>query len=87
MSQDRAVDERQAISSTAEKNSGGGTSAEDNLGLPSGIWYMALDLTAHGQRQISSTAEINSADLSCPMDKAKDPSGIEWAPHDPTARL
>ena len=87
MSQDRAVDEHQAISSTAEKNSEGGTSAEDNPGLPGGIWYMALDLTAHGQRQISSMTESNSADLSCPTDKAKDPSGIEWAPHDPTAGL
>ena len=76
MSQDRAVEERQAISSTAEKNSGGGTSAEDNPGLPGGIWYTTLDLTARGQRQIASTDGNDSAEQSCSTVKREEPSGI-----------
>ena len=76
MSQDRAVEERQEISSMAKKNSGGGTSTEDNLGLPGGIWYTALDLTAQGQRQIASTIGNDSAEQSCSTVKREEPSGI-----------
>ena len=76
MSQDWAVDERQAISLTAKKNSGGGTSAEDNPRFPDGIWYMALDLMAHGQRKIASTVGNDSAEQSCSMVKREEPSGI-----------
>ena len=73
---DRMVDKRWEISSTAEKKSGGRTSAEDNPGLPGGIWYTALDLTARGQRQISSMVGNDSAEQSCSTVKREEPSGI-----------
>ena len=46
VSHDRTVDKHWAIPSMAGKNSGGGTSAEYNPGLPGGIGYVVLDLTA-----------------------------------------
>ena len=46
VSHERTVDKRWAIPSTAGKNSGGGTGAEYNPGLPGGIGYVVLDPTA-----------------------------------------